>query len=478
MRVLHVTHELPPYETAGVAVYSYNLGRAQAASEEVFYFARRQDPNAPEYRETDELRDGVAIRFVNRDENPWIPFEATWTDPKMAGIFRCHLEVLRPEVVHFHHVLGLGIELFDVPRDLGIPTVITLHDFWPMCPKGQRMCYTDRSLCDPIDFGKCGPCAYGENWPQVKSRVMPEPVPPGLLNALRHHYATRLQETPGRVARRPRAMYRALMRTLAGLRGSRHEAAPDPRSPFERRFEAFRDRIAAADAVVAPSRFLLDQYTTHFRLPEGKVRFSAYGMDFSYAKPLPKTPSSRLRFGFVGSIIVTKGVEVALEGFLDAARSCPDIELHVHGAPNRWSGDYLDALKAMAAADPAGDRVFFHGRFDNARIGEVHAGIDILIVPSIWFENAPLALNEAAMTGTGVLTSDRGGMLEFVRTNDYGRTFELGNPRSLAAVIRDVVHDPDKRRALVGRRPAIKPVSVDAAEFLALYRDLIAARSR
>ena len=51
MRILHVTHELPPYELAGTAIYSLNIARAQSQHHDVFIFARLQDPEIEAYRQ-------------------------------------------------------------------------------------------------------------------------------------------------------------------------------------------------------------------------------------------------------------------------------------------------------------------------------------------------------------------------------------------------------------------------------------------
>lgn len=486
MRILHVTHELPPYETAGTAIYTLNIARAQARDHEVFVFARLQDPEVRPYRQHTEHRDGLTIRFVNVADLEWSPFRRSYEDPRAERIFRDFVDEVEPEVIHFQHVLGFGKGLMEVPRELGVPSVFTLHDFWAMCPMGQRMCYTDETLCDPIDFGKCGPCVFGDGWQDVRTREEEDNgvdgSPPREACSgqdLRDLYASRVMETPGLFARRPRAALWALGRRAVSLFGSSGKASPPPpANPFSRRFNELREALLRADLLITPSAFLRDQFMQHFDLAPGKIIHSANGMDFSYVRALPKTPSDRLRFGFIGSIIRTKGVHIAVDGFLQAAERQPGIELHIHGAPNRWSGPYLEELKQRAAEHPAGDRVFFHGRFDNSRIGEVLTGVDVLVVPSIWFENAPLTLNEAAMTGTPIIVSDRGGMLEFARANSYGRTFELGNPSSLAEVLEELGRDPSRIRELAGNPPAVKPVGANAAELLGIYRRLLTGTYR
>ena len=483
MRIVHITHELPPYETAGTAIYTHNIAQAQAKEHDVFVFARLQDPTVEPYRVHDEHRDGLHIRFMNLAELPWDSFRATYEIPRAEHILRTFLEEVRPDVIHFQHIMGFGRGSIAVAKSFGVPVVFTLHDFWNMCPMGQRMCYTDEVICDPIDFGKCGPCVFGSGWDQVRERESAlleaeRAEAAGLPRTLRDLYVQRYHQTPGRFARRPRAWYWAWRhRNRVSERTSRSPRITS-NNPFEVRYHAIGDGLASCDLLITPSAFLRDRYLADLALAPEKIIYSANGMDFSYVKALPKTPSPRLRIGFIGSILRTKGVHVLLDAFLSIAGKHPNVDLHVHGAPNRWTQPYLEACQAKAAGHPEGHRVTFHGRFDNRRIGETLADIDLLVVPSIWYENAPLTLNEAAMTGTPIVVSDRGGMLEFVEANGYGRTFELGNSASLARVLDELATDPSRIAALGGSPPPIKPVSANARELVSIYRDLIARRYR
>src|SRR5262245_59237002 len=110
MRIAHVSHELPPYELAGTAIYTLNVATAQAAcGHDVSVFARLQDPEVAPYRLHDERRDGLHIRFVNRADIEWAPLERSYRDDKMTKLFGAFLDEVRPDVVHFQHLVGLGI---------------------------------------------------------------------------------------------------------------------------------------------------------------------------------------------------------------------------------------------------------------------------------------------------------------------------------------------------------------------------------
>jgi len=478
MRILHVSHELPPYELAGTAIYTWHIAKAQAANHEVFVFSRLQDPHVEPYRVHDEVRDGCRIRFVNRADLEWSPLDHSYEDPKMRGIFANFLDETKPEVVHFQHVVGLGAGVIEEARSRGITVVMTLHDFWAMCPMGQRMCYSDWSICDPINFAKCGPCVFGAGHPDAHADapLYIEPTPPPKVEAPFEerralHYQARVAATPGRIARRPRAWAESWVEAANdAIWGGGASTSVAETNPFVVRYRRMQQVLGLTDLLITPSAFLRDEFVKHFGVPRSKIVHSSNGMDFSYVERLAKTPSPKLRIGFVGSIIKTKGVHTLVDGFLAAAAGRNDLELHVHGAPNRWSGDYLDDLKRRAASNP---NVVFHGRFDNRRIGTVLQNIDVLVLPSIWFENAPLTLNEAAMSGTPILVSDRGGMLEFVKANNYGWTFTLGDPKDLASKIRMLADDRSLVPKLAGAPPKIKPVSANAEELLVVYRRLL-----
>ena len=69
--------------------------------------------------------------------------------------------------------------------------------------------------------------------------------------------------------------------------------------------------------------------------------------------------------------------------------------------------------------------------------------------------------------------SDRGGMLEFVRSNGYGWTFSLGDAQDLADKMRRLADDPGLVPTLGGNPPRIKSVGTNAPELVDVYGRLL-----
>jgi len=236
---------------------------------------------------------------------------------------------------------------------------------------------------------------------------------------------------------------------------------------------------AACDLQVSPSRFLRDTLLKSGAFEPHRFLFSDNGMRTDHVDALAKTPRPRdsegrevVRFGFVGSLVWYKGGETMIRAF--ARLAAAPVELHVHGAFDPELDEHHALLARLAQG--SGARVEFHGRFDNARLGEVYADLDVLIVPSVWFENSPITIHEAWMTRTPVVASGIGGMAEYVRDGVDGLTFAPGDDADLARVLRRFVDEPELLERLSRDFPPVKTIAEDAAATEFRYRGLVAQR--
>ena len=100
---------------------------------------------------------------------------------------------------------------------------------------------------------------------------------------------------------------------------------------------------------------------------------------------------------------------------------------------------YQKKVVRLAEGD---QRIEFEGQYDYNRIGEILEGIDVVIVPSIWYENAPLTIMTGLAYGIPVVVSDIGGMREAIREGRNGLTFRVGDPDDLSRRISSIAGNP------------------------------------
>ncbi len=126
----------------------------------------------------------------------------------------------------------------------------------------------------------------------------------------------------------------------------------------------------------------------------------------------------------------------------------------------------------------AGRRVRFFGSYRSPDLPTLMREIDWVVVPSTWWENSPVVIQEAFLHGRPIICSDIGGMAEKVRNRVDGLHFRAGSAESLVDRLVEVLHSPDLWERLRGR--IRRPLSSDdaAEQHLALYRQLLAGDGR
>jgi glycosyltransferase involved in cell wall biosynthesis len=116
------------------------------------------------------------------------------------------------------------------------------------------------------------------------------------------------------------------------------------------------------------------------------------------------------------------------------------------------------------------------GGLRREEVTEALREIDLLVVPSVWFENSPLTIHEARATRTPLAVSDFGGMAELVEPGCDGWRFDTGRASSLAGVLEDVLREPALLSQLTFAGEPVKDMRASAAEMEERYTALLESR--
>ncbi len=211
------------------------------------------------------------------------------------------------------------------------------------------------------------------------------------------------------------------------------------------------------DLFIAPSKFLRRIYI-NYGIPEDKILYMDYGFDKSLITGVKKRYSSKIRFGFLGRIIPVKGISLLIDAFnqIDPFKAV----LNIYGRiPNS-----LPFLKERSC----NSAINFEGSYNYKNINNILSNIDILVVPSIWYENSPLVIHEAFLAKIPVITSDLGGMAELVSDGKNGLLFEPGNVEDLANKMNVFIKNPDLIKRF-SQETYVRSIQEDVKEIEKLY---------
>jgi glycosyltransferase involved in cell wall biosynthesis len=107
------------------------------------------------------------------------------------------------------------------------------------------------------------------------------------------------------------------------------------------------------------------------------------------------------------------------------------------------------------------------GSYAPGEIGGLLESLDILVVPSLWYENSPVTILDARVRGIPCLVSDLGGMKELVP--DPRLRFAMGDAEDLSDRMRSLV-EKGLREPL--RSPVPPSLEEDAQITLSVYRSM------
>jgi glycosyltransferase involved in cell wall biosynthesis len=354
--------------------------------------------------------------------------QADWPNPFLSRSFSQVQEEFAPNVVHSHNYLSLGDNLLGLAKAQGAAVVYTLHDYGLICPNNLLL-RRDGALCDKADpefFAGCCPqllrTASGRRpllasqlpslarWRMFADRYPPPPPAPAASGS----------RGGGRAAAGTAGNHRG--GGQADLLPAEHPAALLPGGS-----------VPLPQPVPAPALSGLR--------PAGRAG-AAPALRHEILAKAPPPSDGRLRFGYIGAFHAHKGIGVLLEAF---ARLGDRASLHLHGFS--FGSPVSDAHFRKLTSQP-GHGVVVHARYDYSRIGELLADLDAVIVPTVWFENEPLTIQEAQIAGVPVITGNQGGMTELVRDGIDGVQFRLGDPHDLRRVLLELIAEPQRLQAL------------------------------
>jgi glycosyltransferase involved in cell wall biosynthesis len=214
---------------------------------------------------------------------------------------------------------------------------------------------------------------------------------------------------------------------------------------------------------LAPSRFLREQFLA-FGIPQDKISFSECGLPPLHvpAEVTERTASSPV-FGYIGVVDPVKGVHLLVEAFAPLSGA----ELRIYGGEADYA-PYPDRNRFLAQLRGS-SHIRMMGRYENHELGRILAEVDVVVVPSIWYENAPLVIREAFLARKPVITARFGGMQEWVQDEINGLLFQPRDVEDLRRTIGRCIAEPDLVQRLSRHFPPVKSIDEDAREMETRY---------
>ncbi len=309
---------------------------------------------------------------------------------------------VRPDLVHLNHIMGFSAKIIPEIKGMGIPVVFTPTDYWTVCPKITLFRTYEKKVCEgPGDGTNCVRCY--------------RPVSYGIARWL-----LKIANTPLRyISRRLQSLY-----------------------SLSHRLGFMVNCVNASNRVLTETKFLSDILIRHGVL-KNLVKVVETGVDVGFLPEPISIPDSfsetiPLKLGFIGTLSEVKGPHLILEALSRLGENGKKVQFEIYGELKENS--FCKMLQEKAKS--LGQSVIFKGIFPHENMGKTLINIHALIIPSIWYESAPLVLCSALSAGTPVLISRLEGMTELVAENVQGYSFTPGDVQALSLLLEEILKNP------------------------------------
>lgn len=351
-------------------------GGAEVASWNLYQYLKQKGYECLYIARTDDASHGGSTFSKRGDEVLFHTSMSDWfnlSTSHLKPLFNDLADILKqfdPDIVHIHHYAHMGIEIFPaVKRALPNAKVIfTLHEFMAMCMhNGQMVKRESLKLCEKAAPNDCSKC-------------FPAHSPGDFL--LRKSY--------------------------------------------------IQDQLSYVDEFVSPSAFLANRYVD-WGIPEEKMHVIENILPA--LAPIPPRPlrpgEKRTKFAFFGQINPYKGIDILLQALLLLPEEVKSqIVLEINGANlDKQPADFREKVEKLL--DRAGGMVDLRGPYEAEQLRSRMEDCDWVVIPSIWWENSPVVIQEAIHFGRPLIGSNIGGMKEKIE-NIAGITFEARSANALA----------------------------------------------
>ena len=380
MRILHVVHQFPPDRIGGTELYTLGLSEdLMRRGHQVAVFHRA--PGSPGLAHADW--EGVPVyRACAGPMTPVSVYRSSFGQPVLTRAFQQAVEHFRPELIHVQHLKGLPASVVRLAQDQRIPLICTLHDYWSVCANAQLLTNYDRTICSGPRNGatNCARCAIAMLDRPASALALP------LVAAL--------------------MVWRNILLARA---------------------------LRSASVMIAPTEFVRHWFVAQ-GWPKDRIQVIPHGIEPpATGIGRPSRPGDGVRVAYVGGLSWQKGVHALVQ----ALNGLQGAQLWIAG-DETFDPTYVSRLRSLASPN-----VRFLGKLSREKVWATLAQVDVVAVPSLWYETFSLILHEAFAAGIPVIASDLGALSEAIRHGEDGWLVAPGDVEAWKAALVRLVKEPE-----------------------------------
>ncbi|SDX31460.1 glycosyltransferase [Paenibacillus sp. PDC88] len=434
MRVLHYSLGLPPYRTGGLTKYATDLMLKQKEEHNVslLYPAEYSILGKKTRIKQESTYQGIKV-FKMVNPLPVALLGGVGSPEKFMmhskdNNFNLFLSNERPDVIHFHTLMGLPPDFIEEAKRKGIKTIFTTHDYYGICPRVNLLNHKNEICSDFNEGFSCVKCNFGRSY-SIKQIVIMQ------SSAYRRFKENKLMKLIRK--RKKESTAKKNSEVSSGL--STNSNYSSNYSQLNDSSEKKRQGVLYAELRSFYKNMLHKIDTIHFNSVVSKEVYSQHSIstgevinithgDIRDQRRIIPLDRAKVNLAFLGPMENYKGFGLLVSTLQSLAqRGVVNWHLHSHGDNKQFQEIYDSNFFS------------FHGKYEHSELKSIFSNINLLIVPSLWKETYGFIGLEALSFGIPVLVTNNVGFKDQLINGQNGFIVEVSE---LEKVLQSILENP------------------------------------
>ncbi|QSZ40926.1 glycosyltransferase [Sulfurimonas aquatica] len=203
---------------------------------------------------------------------------------------------------------------------------------------------------------------------------------------------------------------------------------------YEKRFKQASQILEESCANIVSSKFLHNMMT--HSLESFKSINIPYGLNFSYLDVNNSiyNNNSKINFLYSGTLSKHKGIDTVVKAFKSLENQNFILNIYGDGPLREY---VIEEIKNE-------NNINFFGSYSKEDTKKLIKENDVVLIPSAWYENNPIILQEMIAANLPPVVSNIGSLPEMVEDEKTGFVFKMSNVNDLRKVVEQIIDNPVK----------------------------------
>lgn len=428
MKILHITLGIPKYRAGGLISYAYSVAKTESEN--------GHDVSVLYPGHYDMLRKYTRIRKIEQKENLKVyelvnpSFVAVplgikspdlFLQPVGTKVYSNFLQEINPDLVHIHTFMGFHKDLFEELKKFPAPVVFTTHDYYPVCPKTSRI-NEKNEICSKENALNCARCNA-----QVRNSFL-------VQYTLQSKWYPLLKRT------NLLTKFKKIRKDQVIETNNDMEASPETEELIDRKkvdkyeelIQQFNRNLSCVDLFHCNSSVTKMIYRDMFADKKHFVlNITSEGIKDmrNETRILPYHDKRIINIGFIGIRDYHKGYWILRDAGEILYSKGYRFQISFYGDEFNLNTQRYPFCKDM-------------GMFPHKALSDVMKTLDVMVIPSFWYETFGFSTLEAVANGVPVMVSNHAGSKDILQSISMPHEFEP-KPGELAVLLENYIRKPE-----------------------------------